>query len=245
MNSDLLLDFNRIAENVSSFGFVKSLREGNTGVGCTYESYLGIKENNSISADYRGQIEVKTKRAKSRSMITLFTQSPKSSKAVISTLYESYGQLSSRGVKSLYSTCSGHRFNNYKRLYNFKLEVDRDLKVVWILAKECWQNIAETKKVGCYSFEELRRACRKINCLALVNSEVQVRGGIEHFKYSAPTIYHLKGFDSFLTCIEEGYVVLDLRIGTHKSGKNQGQPHDHGAAFRIKSSKINRLFSIL
>lgn len=242
MNSDLLSQFKILANGVSSLGFVESLRRGNTGVGYTYETCLGIKENNSMLADFGGEIEIKTKRVGSKSMMTLFTQSPKSSKTVMPDFYSRYAQLDSSGRKSLHSTISGHRFNNYKRLYNFKLEVDRDLSLVWILAKEKGQSLGDVHRVGFYTFSELAVLCKKIDCLALVESTVESRGDVEFFKYSEPAIYRLKGIDYFLRCLETGVVVLDVRVGTYKSGKNKGKPHDHGAAFRIRPSKMKFLF---
>lgn len=52
---DLLDEF----DEVKSRGFVPSMRTGTTGVGYTFETLLGIKENNDQTADYKG-IEIKT-----------------------------------------------------------------------------------------------------------------------------------------------------------------------------------------
>ena len=53
-------------------GFIPSQRKGTTGIGYTLEFELGIDENNIAGPDF-GKIELNAHRAKSNSMITLFT----------------------------------------------------------------------------------------------------------------------------------------------------------------------------
>ena len=48
-------------KDISSKGFIKSLRNGDTGVGFTLESLLGISANSSKNPDYKG-IELKSSR---------------------------------------------------------------------------------------------------------------------------------------------------------------------------------------
>ena len=57
--SELLSEFDNIREK----GWITSLREGHTGIGYTFETLLGIKENNDQLADYKG-IEIKCKGVK-------------------------------------------------------------------------------------------------------------------------------------------------------------------------------------
>ena len=54
-------------------GYVKSQRGGPTGIGYTFETLLGIKENNLPIPDIGGRVEIKTIRKDSQSLITLFT----------------------------------------------------------------------------------------------------------------------------------------------------------------------------
>ena len=39
--------------------------------------------------------------------------------------------------------------------------------------------------------------------------------------------------DGLLMAIEQGKLLIDIRIGVYASGKNSGKTHDHGTAFRI------------
>ena len=45
-------------DEVNSYGWVDSMRTGDTGVGYTFETLVGVKENNDQGADFRG-IEIK------------------------------------------------------------------------------------------------------------------------------------------------------------------------------------------
>jgi len=67
-----LEEFKQKFIEIKNKGFVRSLRKGPTGVGYTFESLLGIKENNFATPDIQG-IEIKTHRIGSNNLITLFT----------------------------------------------------------------------------------------------------------------------------------------------------------------------------
>lgn len=62
---------------ISRKGFVSTLRAGDTGIGMTLETLLGISANNNRAPDYKG-IEIKTKRMGARTTMrtTLFSQAP-------------------------------------------------------------------------------------------------------------------------------------------------------------------------
>jgi len=36
--------------------------------------------------------------------------------------------------------------------------------------------------------------------------------------------------------------MVDIRIGTYKSGSNMGKPHDHGTGFRVKKEFLDKLY---
>ena len=41
-------------------GFIKTLREGSTGIGYTFEMLFGVRENNIPIPDIGGRVEIKT-----------------------------------------------------------------------------------------------------------------------------------------------------------------------------------------
>lgn len=65
--------------DICRLGFIRSLRDGPTGVGYTLETHLGIRANSSRSPDFRG-IEIKSGRIKaagrSETRTTLFSKTP-------------------------------------------------------------------------------------------------------------------------------------------------------------------------
>ncbi len=57
-------------------GFIRTMRTGDTGIGYTCESLLGIQANNATTPDFKG-IEIKTKRDNRQSnRTTLFSKTP-------------------------------------------------------------------------------------------------------------------------------------------------------------------------
>ena len=60
-------------------GFIRTHRNGPTGVGHTLEQELGMTENNIAVPDL-GEVELKARRIASGSMVTLFTFNPNMAK---------------------------------------------------------------------------------------------------------------------------------------------------------------------
>lgn len=60
---------------VKNLGWVESHRRNNTGIGKTFEDYVGVVENNLNEPDLFGY-EIKSHRSESSSYVTLFTKSP-------------------------------------------------------------------------------------------------------------------------------------------------------------------------
>ena len=72
-NSEILID--KIKE-IYNEGWIKTLRRGDTGVGFTFETKLGIEANSKKKPDFMG-IEIKAFRKRSfGSLVTLFSQVP-------------------------------------------------------------------------------------------------------------------------------------------------------------------------
>lgn len=64
----------------------------------------------------------------------------------------------------------------------------------------------------------------------------------EYFHFDKAEIYAAPSIDRFLDLIDEGVIMFDIRIGSYKSGKNYGKPHDHGSGFRILEPNLRLLF---
>lgn len=67
-----LKEFKERFSKIKEKGFIKSTRNGPTGIGHTLETYLGISENNISLPDIDG-VEIKAHRINGNNLITLFT----------------------------------------------------------------------------------------------------------------------------------------------------------------------------
>ena len=45
-----------------------------------------------------------------------------------------------------------------------------------------------------------------------------------------------------LKLIDRGRLMIDIRIGSYKTGKMKGKPHDHGTGFRIRPEDLSLLY---
>lgn len=71
------IDIREELPRIKAMGFVKSLRSSDTGIGFTFETLMGIKENNLCNHDftYNGElVESKAQRSDTNSMVMLFTK---------------------------------------------------------------------------------------------------------------------------------------------------------------------------
>ncbi|WP_210499594.1 MvaI/BcnI family restriction endonuclease [Vibrio crassostreae] len=231
--------FHQRHETIKEKGWVTSLRKGNTGVGYTYETLMGVKENNSQEADF-GHIEFKTTRATSKGMISLFTYSPRNREGVMKDVHERFGTVDKRGYKTFYSTIKGGRFNTYKKTVRFSSVVNWRAKKVELVAKTvCGE---ELELDASYSFLEIEKLVGKLDTTAFVKAKVRKSGDCEQFLYDSAELLRFKGVKNFLKLLDEGVVAIDIRIGVYKKGNREGQCHDHGTAFRVKPNDLALIF---
>ena len=84
---------------------------------------------------------------------------------------------------------------------------------------------------------------KKLKDLFYVSAERQTENGDEYFFFNKAEIYSHPTLENFLTLIDDGLIMFDIRIGSYRSGKNYGKTHDHGSGFRILESNLRLLFS--
>lgn len=86
-------------------GYVPSMRRGNTGIGYTLETMLGVRENNLHTPDF-GDMELKAHRRGASSRITLFTFNRGAWKTPQADAIRKYGCIDTNGGHSLYCLAS-------------------------------------------------------------------------------------------------------------------------------------------
>ncbi len=221
--------------------FSKSLRNGYTGLGFTYEALMGKKEDNSYNPDYNG-IEIKTKFGYSKSNLTLFTlalESEKGMKYIYNTYaYKKYGAISKNFRHDIYSKKYCFILNKYV----ININVNRVMERIELIITDTFGEIIENNIF--WKFDTLKlRLETKLKTLAIIKGYPYMKDGERKFKYTNLAIYKLTSFENFLKLIEENKIYVSFNIGMHLSEKRYGQMYDRGAAFRIRNECIEELFN--
>lgn len=233
-------------KKVAGLGFVESNRSHNTGIGKTFEDYLGVVENNDRLPDFEGY-EVKTKRETSNSFSTLFTKSPSHPAGVNSYLRDTYGSPYPENprMKRLHTSMFAHHGNTCNGTYSFRLVNDRGARKVKIAVSSLSDGRLIDDSVF-YTYEDLDFALKnKLKNLFFVFAACKndEESGKELFHFASAEIYETPSLENFLTLLDEGKIMYDIRIGSYKSGRNIGKPHDHGSGFRIRPVELVELYA--
>lgn len=238
----------KIIENfhkVKSLGYVKSTRKNNTGIGKTFEDYIGVVENNIREPDLFGY-EIKSQRELSNSYVTLFTLSPTFPPKANAILKDRFGTPyeENKTLKKLHTSMFVSRPNTYCNKYSFQLLNNKDEEKIYIVVSDLnTEEIIDQSTY--YSYDVIKRTIeQKLNKLFFVTASQEIRDGDEYFYFNKAEIYTEPTFENFINLLDNGQIMYDIRIGSYKSGKNFGKAHDHGSGFRIKGKDICKLYSI-
>jgi hypothetical protein len=220
---------------VASRGWIKTVTEGDTGIGATLEHCLGIQINSSRKPDFKG-IELKTKRItglRAATRTSLFAQVPdweisalKSSADIL----DAYGY--KRGdVKKLYCTVKASSTNSQGLI----LRVDEPHDIL----QERYESAEGSRDVVSWRFDVLRnRLLTKHNETFWVGAATSKLDGVEHFHYKK--VLHTKQpfASNFHTLCHEGVITLDHLIKRDESGRVV----EKGPLFKINPSDLGLLF---
>ena len=221
----------------------KSLREGYTGLGYTFESLIGKSEDRMYFPDYKG-IEIKTKLGYSKSPLTLFCMSPqKNGNTCAEELLKKYGypKKNYKKLKSFGGSAYQNERNIIANKYFFKTKLDFKNKKLKIIIVDINLRVLEDSIY--WDLNEIKdRLYTKLKILALVNGYPYKRNGDVYYKYTNIKFYKLKGFYVFLKLLKEDKVFITFNIGTFTDARRYGIIHDRGTAFRIKIDSIEELF---
>ncbi|MDR2097515.1 MAG: MvaI/BcnI family restriction endonuclease [Spirochaetaceae bacterium] len=218
-----LFEFSTKFAEIRKKGFVKTMRNGPTGIGYTLESLLGIIENNNAHPDIEGA-ELKAHRTNSNNMITLFTFNNKAWKMSPLDAVKQYGSLDKDGRQGLYYTMS--RTPNSAGLF---LHVTDDS----ILVRHISGNVIAEWQMVTLS----ERFHQKLPALLFVSAFTEERDGVEYFNFNRARL--MKGTSTELLAdqFREENILVDLRL--HDKGT---MARNHGTGFRVFENKLPSLF---
>ena len=205
---------------LKKMGWIKSNRKSDTGIGKTVEDILGIPENNSGQGDCLYQeveVELKSHRIKSNSMITLFTLEPGIRHLHDTELMQKYGYKNGKGRQALKITLT---INNYTP-QGLKLKSNLNAEKISIIntsGEILWE----------WSTSDIHL---KLNNLCIVYADSKKENGHEFFKIEKAILAMYLNDKCFFKLIDDGLIKIDLRMHT----KPNGGSRNHGTAFRTSS----------
>lgn len=235
----LVKEFKRIRAK----GYIRGIYNNYSSIGRTFENELNLPENAFSVPDYYG-IEIKTRRAYSKSAITLFTAVPDGENLFeIERLKETYGYpyKKDRRYKVLFIEAYGSYYTNVGINYKCKIEVDRNERKVYLMILNRYNELIEKKVYWSFDYLE-ERLTNKVNLLAVVNAWPNKINGWNYFKYYKMNIYKLKDFESFIKLLERGLIKVTIKIGIHLDKNRYGKTYDHGCGFAIEEPNLQELF---
>lgn len=230
-----LAEIQKKLNELREMGYVHSLRKGPTGIGYTFEQYLGLDETNVQIPDLGGRIELKATRRNSGSLITLFTFNRGVWKVRPKEVIHKYGYYSQKDNRmALY--CSIYPYQPHPS--GLELVVDRSNNTLKLKHDE--------EELAIWSIYRLVGALLyKLGKILFVIADSRTadnivgENDIEEFHFNEAYLLEDPSEEGFIQAFENSRVCLDIRMHI----KENGSVRNHGTGFRIKEDELYMLFS--
>lgn len=215
-------------DEIKERGWIKSTRKGPTGIGHTLETLIDYHEDNIALPDL-GEVELKSKRIGSDSLVTLFTYDRKCWKMKPLDAVRAYGTVdkdeSKNGRLGMYFTLSPKP--NGTGVY---IDLtDEEARVV----------NSDGTLIGCWNLEILaQKFVQKFPGLLLVSAASKIEDAQEYFNFTTALVMKGTSASIWRERLVDGTVLLDLRL--HDKGT---RARNHGTGFRTDEDKLPLLFS--
>ncbi len=220
-------------DEISGRGFIRSLREGDTGIGYTFESLAGIEENNDRRADYKG-IEIKCKQLKGSGgrggKINLFQQAPAwENRLTALERLRFIGQPDSEGRYACHSQVTTTANN-----LGLWLDLGATPDQIDILKGDA--------RFGYWLHTVLAERLREKHSRAVfVKAEVHRSAGHQSFHYQELVYCERPSIKRFNDLLQDRRVVFEFLM----SEKEGGKVRNHGYPWRLTSDEyLSELFSL-
>lgn len=220
-------------DHIKGLGWIDALRSGDTGIGYTFESLLGIEENNDQRADFKG-IEIKTKGTKdgaasTSTKINLFQEGPTwylnaTAKERIRVL----GRPAADGLYACYSQLTTSS-NNLGLLLDV---IDHQSKI---------DVRKEQDALGFWSFNQLEgRLLEKHSRTAFVKARTRATKAKTQFSYEELVYCDQPSIARFVQLVVHRNIVFEFTM----SEKPDGRIRNHGYPWRlVRSEFLDQLFA--
>lgn len=238
---ETLQEFKEIFENIKYKNF-EAVKRGNASVGITFEKIINKKEDHSYLPDFKG-IEIKCKNFNSKSPITLLNITPKCIIHEYASLYllNNYGKTTNTNIfsKKFNIKCSNRpkEYNNYI----FKLDINKVQEKIFLNIYDNNNKLIDNSVY--WNFEDIKeRVLIKLNYIALIIANSNIKHGIKYYRYIKLRLYKFKSFKTFIELIENNYIYIEFYILTNTNPYDNRKFIDHGIAFRMYNTYMNKLF---
>lgn len=230
-----LLDLLR---GISAKGYLRTLRPGDTGIGYTLETMLGIAANSRQAPDYKG-IELKAKRSRvgaGQNRSTLFSKVPSWKLSPVGSalgLLARRGYVDGDGRLSLYHTLSARGPNS------LGLALDVDPSNDWL--RQVYHDPSTRSVVHDVTWEI---PALKSDLAAKHRQTFWIRAGCrgtgidEEFHYLEVQHTRRPMIASLVALVEAGVITVDYAL--HKQSERRAR--DHGYLFKIHPDNLGALF---
>ena len=241
-------------KKIAQLGWVRNARKGNNGgIGNTLEDLLEIEENN-LPIPNASEWELKTQRANTNSLTTLFHSepSPRAIKFVSQMLLPYYGwkhkeagKKYSKNEMSFRQTIHGKSPSDR----GFIVKIDKDEKKLfisfssnavdnrhseWLYSVQSRIGLNELAIQPYWGFDDLKYkiGTKLLNCF-YVQADVKKEDGEEFYHYNKVLMLQKFSFDNFLEQIEKANILIDFDARTG---------HNHGTKFRLRQNCFPLLY---
>lgn len=235
--SEYIEELTEAMKKIVEVGWHNSTRNGNTGIGKTFEDLLDKEEDNLSLPDF-GDIEIKTNEQASNSMITLFTKAPSFPRGANTMLRKKYGKAD--GTENiLHATVSGNKITNSSEYaYNFKINVNRTEERIELEVYDADGILVDNSVF--WKFSVIGTAIKKkLKYIGIVSADSRINSeGVKQYNYREITLIEGLTVEGLVGALETGDLKVDVRVGIYRTGKKIGKTHDHGTAFRISLSNL-------
>lgn len=220
-------------DQIKGLGWIDTLRSGDTGIGYTFESLLGIQENNDQKADFKG-IEIKCKGTKEggradSTKINLFQEGP--TWAVNATAKERIRVLGRPGDDGLYAC--------YSQLTTTPNNLGLLLDIIGHQSKIDLRK--EQDPLGYWSFAQLEgRLLEKHSRTAFVKARTRTTKTKSQFSYEELVYCDRPSITRFVDLVAHRNIVFEFLM----SEKPNGAIRNHGYPWRlIRADFLDQLFA--
>jgi len=224
-----LKEIKKRLNDIKNMGYIPSKRKGSTGIGYTFETLFGIKENNIPIPDIGGRVEIKTIRKASQSLITLFTFNKGVWHIKQKELIKKYGYIDKKGRLALKNTVF------YKKPIHqgISLEIDESNNTIHLV------DIKTNEVLATWDvYIIVGRFMTRLSRVLIVMADRKIEKRKEYFHFNEAYLLTEPDARNFIKAFKNSLIGIDLRMHL----KENETVRNRGTAFRIKEGDLLKLY---